>query len=312
MDVEVQHIGDGVLLYGGHTEGPGPVAFDVWDGTVWAADLPGDAYFHHDAKLIDDGRVLTLEEREVSDGGQAWTGFAIRGFDPATLVDGVPEVSFDWDSQVGVDQGALSPGWGDAWHANWFQWIDHGAGPVLYVSLCNTAEVVKIDVTSGEVEWVFGEGGDFELDGGSRYTQCQHGLDVSADGTRMLAYDNGRDRGESRVVEYELDQTSLTASEVWSWTDGWYESLVGDVDWLADGTVLVTQAHSECYGESDRSEVVQVDPATGDERWRLAFVDPLIALYRSELVDGCELFANVGQCPALEARWAELAPAFGL
>ena len=55
---------------------------------------------------------------------------------------------------------------------------------------------------------------------------------------------------------------------------------------------------------------VEYDPVTGDEHWRLAFADRWDAIYRAERLDGCELFSNVGQCPALEARWDELAPRF--
>ncbi|MEQ1565467.1 MAG: aryl-sulfate sulfotransferase, partial [Myxococcota bacterium] len=309
MDYEILDLGGRQLVYGGHTEGPGPVALDLWDGVLWAADLPGDAFFHHDVTFAPDGRLATLEERTVTVDGDSWTGFAVRAFDPDTF-----EVSWEYDSQRAADEGALPPGSGDAWHANWIRWIDHGAGEKLYVSLCAIQQVMRIDVATGATDWVFGAGRDFTLvdPGGAplpdgRYTQCQHGLDVSDDGTSVLAYDNGRQRGESRVVEYGID--GLVATERWAWTDGWYESLLGDADWLPDGSVLVTQAHSECYGESDRSEIVRIDPTTGAETWRMAFEDEQMAIYRSEWIDGCRWFGNVGQCPALEPRWAELAAA---
>jgi outer membrane protein assembly factor BamB len=281
---------------------------------LWEADVPGDPYLHHDTKQIADGRVLTLEEREVTDGDQTWTGFAVQAFDPATMV-----FDYDYDSQSGVDEGVFRPGEGDAWHANWMDLLDHGDGEKLYVSLCNAQTVHAIDVATGSVDWTFGRGGDFELVDPAgqplpddHFPQCQHGLEVSEDGTRLLVYDNGRTRKTSRAVEYALDPAAGRATELWSWTDGWYEDTMGDVDWLPGGTVLVTQGHPECWSEGDRTELVEIDPATGQERWRFTFLDEWDAAYRGERLGGCELFSNVGQCPALEPRWEELAPRFGL
>jgi outer membrane protein assembly factor BamB len=313
MDFEVQQIGDGVILYGGATPTTGPAAVHLWDGVLWEAQLPDDREFHHDAKQLADGRVLTLEARDNVAGGQSWRGFGVRAFDPATMA-----VSYEYDSQAAFDQGALPAGSGDVWHANWVDLLDHGDGPRLYVSLCYPSQVLAIDATTGQVEWVFGPGGDFALFDTAgdplpdeQFTQCQHGLDVSADGRRLLAYDNGRERDASRVVEYALDPEAVRATLSWEWTDGWRENILGDADWLPDGDVLVTQGHPECYdGPGDRTEIVKVDPATGTERWRFAFVDPWMAVYRSELLDGCALLANVGQCRDLEPRWAELAPRF--
>jgi hypothetical protein len=176
-----------------------------------------------------------------------------------------------------------------------------------------------VDAETGLVDWVFGAGGDFELVdptgaplGDDQFPQCQHGLDPSADGTRLLVYDNGRDRAESRVAEYLLDREARRATLAWTWTDGWHGIFFGDADPLPDGSVLVTQGHALC-GDStgERTVIVKLDPEH-HEQWRWAFVDPRIALNRSELLDGCEVFAHPEQCPALEPRWAELAPSFGV
>lgn len=312
MGVEVQHAGDGILVYGGTTGEPGPVGVDLWDGVVRAPDLPGDWEFHHDAKPLPDGRILTLERRPNTDGDASWTGFGARTSDPWT-----GEVDFAYDSQQGVDEGDLHASGlrEDAWHANSVDLLDSGDGPVLYVSLCYAYRVVAIDAATGHTRWVFGPNGDFSLvDAGgqplpdSEFSQCQHGLEMSPDGTRLLVYDNGRDRSESRAAEYGLDPAAGVATLLWTWTDGWKEATLGDVDRLPNGNVLVTQGHPDCWSPGDRSEVVEVDPATNAVAWRLSFVDPSDAIYRSERLDGCEIFGNVGLCPALEARWAALAP----
>lgn len=313
VGVEVLHVGGGVLVYGGTTNQPGPVAVDLWSGVSWASDLPENRYLHHDAKQLIDGRVLTLEQRPNTLGEDSWNGFGVRTFDPQTgLVD------FEYDSQQAVDAGALPVGVGDAWHANWVDLLDAGDGPILYVSLCFTSQILAIDATTQTVRWIFGAGGDFRLvdpagaplDDGE-FTQCQHGLEVSADGTGILAYDNGRERDESRVVAYTLDAAAGVATRDWTWTDSWHEGTLGDVDWLPNGNVLVTEGHGDCWSNGDRSEIVEFDPATGETGWRLSFDDPADAIYRAQRLDGCEVFANVGRCVALEPRWAELAPSLG-
>jgi hypothetical protein len=313
LDFELSHLGDGILLYGGHAEREGPIFHHVWDGELLAADVPGDPYLHHDCKEIADGRIITLEERDNERGSEEWIGFAVQAFDP--LAGTFEEL---WDSQAAVDEGALPPGSGDAWHTNWIDVLDHGEGLKLYASQCYLYTVIRVDLATGAVDWVFGPGGDFALqdaDGDplpdALFSQCQHGLEVSADGTRLLIYDNGWDRGTSRAAEFALDEAAGVATLLWSWTDGWYEELLGDVDWLPGGTVLVTQAHPECYSDEGLTSAVEIDPVTGEERWRMTFLDEWHAAYRSQRLDGCELFSNVGQCAALELRWGELAPSFG-
>jgi Arylsulfotransferase (ASST) len=231
----------------------------------------------------------------------------VRAYDPDT---GVWEELYD--SQAAVDEGALPVGAGDAWHANWIDVIDHGEGQKLYVSLCFIDRVLRIDLATRRVDWALGPGGDFAYVGANGPTSCQHGLEVSEDGTKILAYDNGVDRGESRALEYTLDLAARTATVDWTWTDGWYEPLLGDVDWLPNGDVLVTQGHPECFNAEGLTSIVQIDPLAGEERWRMTFPDQWHAAYRSERLDGCALFSNVGACSALEPRWAELAGAFGL
>lgn len=318
IDVEVLHVGDGVLVYGGATNLHGPAALHVWDGEVWAADLPGDNWFHHDAKQLADGRVLTLSEERDHVGNRNWNGFLVRTWDPAT-----GDTRTVYESQRAVDDGLLGPGPRDApyeeaedpWHANWVALLDHGAGEKLYVSLCRTWQVLRIDVATGDVDWVFGDDGDLALidEVGQplpreQFTQCQHGLEVSDDGTRLLAYDNGIGRAASRAVEYAIDAESRVAQRLWQWDgEGWFEGSLGDVDRLPNGDVLLTRAHPECWSYGSPSAILMFDPVSGDEHWRMSFLDPEDAIYRSEWLDGCALFSNVGQCAALEPRWAELA-----
>jgi hypothetical protein len=194
-------------------------------------------------------------------------------------------------------------------------------GATAYVSLCARWQVLAVDVATKDVKWLFGPGGDFTLYGpdGHRipdayYSSCQHGIEVSPDGNRILMYDNGWALGRSRAVEYELDHAAGTATMVWHWTEsGWYESILGDADWLPDDHVLLAQAHMECASTSPGrpNQIVEVDKVTGDVAWRLTTPHLNDCSYRAERIASCTLFRNAKYCAATRARLGELADAFG-
>jgi outer membrane protein assembly factor BamB len=317
MSVEFRYHGDGRFEWGGGWE-PNPLGrprqVDLYDGEIYdsAVALPDvdGALFHHDGKQLADGRLLTLEEVPIDDGaGGSFDGFRVRRVDPATGA-----VDFEYHSQRAFDEGHLPRRDGDAWHANWVDIVDVGGREQLNVSLCFVGKVAAIDVATGEWLWTLGAGGDFTLvdpQGNplpdSEYTQCQHGLDRAGD--RLLAYDNGWFRGYTRVAEYALDEATLTATLLWTWTEpDWYESILGDADWLPDGRVLVDMGHSECQSSSpgDRTTVVELDPARGTKLWEMRYAELTATAYRADWADPCALFANAKYCPAVGARLAEL------
>ncbi len=317
VDVEARYHGDGRFVWGGGEAADGrPRVVDLWDGEVYdSGSSLGDAartVFHHDGKELADGRILTLEFDPNTAGGTDFLGFAVRVHNPAS-----GEVDWRWSSQTAVDRGQLPVSYGgDEWHANWADVVVEDGRDVLYVSLCYYGWVLRIDPVGGDVEWILGAGGDFELVdwGGApldpfEYSQCQHGLEV--DGDRILFYDNGWWRGYSRASAYELDVDARRARLLWTWDDGgWYHGTLGDADWLPDGRVLVTKAFASCWDYGDHSEIVEFDPLTGVAASRLVLRERDHATYRAERIDGCDLFAEVGTCPARAERLAELEPAF--
>jgi hypothetical protein len=309
VSIEARYHGDDIVVWGGGYNDSGrPRRVHLFDGEVYDSASSLEDYwltvFHHDGKQLADGRILTLEADATEDGPRSFEGFDLRLHDPAT-----GSLSWNWRSQQAVDNGQLDPGaaQGDVWHANWADVAIEDGKDKLYVSLCFTYEIVKIDPLSGEVEWVFGPGGDFALlDAGGNplsddsFPECQHGLEVEGD--RLLVYDNGRTRLQSRAVEYELDTTTMTATELWSWwgdSAPWFYPNVGDIDYLPNGRVLIDQAQTQCTG--DPTSIVEFDPATGE-------VASTVQLrtgdgnYRAERLDGCEIFANATYCATLAAR----------
>jgi hypothetical protein len=321
VDTEARLGGDGTIAFGGGFSPDGRVRLlDLWDGIVYdsATSLrdADETIFHHDGKVLADGRILTLELETTRSGDLSFEGFRVRLHDPATEA-----VVWTYSSQQAVDRGELPVySGGDEWHANWVDVVVEG-GPgqgrrdVLYVSLCFYGWVLKIDPVAGVVEWVLGAGGDFSLvDHGGRplgedqFSQCQHGLEVQGD--HVLFYDNGWYRGQSRASEYEVDADTGIARLLWTWEDDWYETTLGDADYLPNGRVLVTKAHPSCWSYGSGSEIVEIDPLTGLAASRLSFAQPDAALYRAERIDGCDLFANAATCPAIADRVLALEPAF--
>jgi hypothetical protein len=298
------------LVWGGGFAPDGRVSsVDLWAGQTYAWDAPSweSTIFHHDGKRVADGRLLTLEIRPNHQGALTWDGFGIRLHDQATGA-----VSWDFDSQELVDAGVLPGGGGyedDPYHANWADWQDTPDGPAVYVSLCFSKQILAIDEATHAVRWQLGRGLGWTVQdaagnplGEEALPQCQHGLAVAGD--RLLVYDNGQDRYQSAAEEWSIDGASRTATLEWSWTEaGWTEPYLGDVDWLPDGRVLVTEATS--FGPAS---IVDLDPATGEVGGRLRF-DQGGYTYRAERYQGCDLFTSVRACPALADRYAEVSGA---
>ncbi|MCB9688654.1 MAG: aryl-sulfate sulfotransferase [Alphaproteobacteria bacterium] len=301
--------GTTTILYGGGEDPDGaPTLVDLWEGTVWRATPPswGSDQYSHDTKRLPDGRILTLQYVPNRQGARTWLGFGIRVLDPATST-----VDVQLESQRYVSEGLLPPGDGDEpYHANWVDWKDTPAGPVVYVSLYREQRIWALDATTGDLLWDLGAGrgwtvldenGDPLPDGA--LPQGQHGLEV--DGDRLWVYDNGVQRLQSRAERWHVDATTHTATREWVWTEpGWYEPVVGDIDVLPGGRVLLTQG---TLG-TGRQRITEVDLATGQVASRMSTDALLDTGYRSERYDGCALFASVAACPALRTRLDEVRP----
>jgi hypothetical protein len=310
--VEFRYHGDTLFEWGGgwdpNSRGR-PRLVDLYEGELYdsavAMSDTEESNYHHDGKRLSDGRLLTLETEYIEDGN--FDGFRVRRIDPDT-----DTVDFEYRSQRAYDDGHLPRGWGgDPWHANWVDIVDE----VLYVSLCNLARIIAIDVPSGELLWTFGADGDFSLVdsngdplGDDGFTQCQHGLEYTED-DRLLVYDNGNDRGYTRVSEYQLDPYALSATMLWTWTeDDWWETTLGDADYMDDGRILVGAGHSDCFSSNpgDRVTILEIDPTTGEKLWQLRYIDRNLTAYRADWADACDLFANAAYCPEIGERLTEL------
>jgi len=300
-----------------------PQQLELYGSTVRYDTLPfipdvEQRAFHHEARELDDGRLLALTEPEVvKPEGGTFRGFGAVIVDPTT-----DAVDFDWSSQRAFDEGHLPSGSGDAYHANWADVHDDAGQLVMLSSICALGWTVAIEVPSGDWRWAFGRDGDFDLVDtkgkplpDDEYPMCQHGLQFRGD--RLLVYDNGKqralERGFSRAVEYQLDETTMTATKLWDWTEpDWWEENLGGVDYTTVG-VLVAMAHIESGTPSpgDHTTFVEIDPTTGEKLWEVQYTEIIDMAYRAHALDPCDIFANAKYCPTVRERLVELAPILG-
>jgi len=108
--------------------------------------------------------------------------------------------------------------------------------------------LVKIDRSSGNLVWLFGEEGDFELEGPGKWLYHPHAPQLLDNGNIML-FDNGNlrpgvphEKLYSRAVEYSIDEANMTARQVWEYqgAEPFYSQFVGDADRLPNGNVLIS------------------------------------------------------------------------
>ena len=316
IDSETLHVGGGwgIFSFGASNRGVFRT-IDLSGQVILERDEPDYGLgFNHHSEPLPDGSYLTLTGNRDTDGDDTWNGNAIELWHPD---DGL---LWTWDSQGLVDSGFLSPPSpfdSLPYHANAVSLVTDSRGEAAWVSIYGREEIWRIDRSTGDLDLVFGPGGDFALFDpqgdplpDSEFPWVQHGPDYTDDG-RVLVYDNGNNRpgGEySRVAEYQLDLAAQEAVLLWSWTEpGWHNPIVGDADYLPNGNVLVTQGFNACFDPfgNDVSELVEIAPPD-EVVWRLTWPSRAHVTYRSERYDGCDVFHNARYCPEIASRISEL------
>ncbi len=177
-----------------------------------------------------------------------------------------------------VDEGAadvvLNGAQVNPWHCNA---IDIDADGNLLASFRNSDEILKIDATSGDVIWrLGGKKNQFQFIGDPlNGTSHQHGIRRLANGNIIL-FDNGNlhPTGESRAVEYRLDEQAHTAQLVWEYRHqpALSATALGFAQRIADGHTLV------CFGTAQH--LSEVD-AAGRLQWELRVDNTTHLIYRA-------------------------------
>lgn len=166
-----------------------------------------------------------------------WTSWDC--FDPAIMGD---DFAFGWTFANALDFDAVTDSY--------------------YVGLRGYSSIAKVNRSTAKCDWVFGKlGNTFTFaDGAARFLH-QHQFELR--GNRILVMDNDGMGGQtSRVLEYELDFTAMTAKQVWSFTSmpKVYVFVLGEPLRLSDGGVFINWSAA---GQMERLD------STGKSVWKL-------------------------------------------
>lgn len=270
------------------TNGEPPREVDFAGNVLWecthAICAAGKSVSHHAGKLsngnymlIEDvtrGSVKTPVFHEITpDNQEVWS------LDWAELVPPPADASGDWchGNSITVD-------------------IENNA---VYAN-CRWVGLLKTTYQNPTYEWLLPAAcanlglGDFTYSG-SQFIDS-HDPEIHSDGT-IIFFDNGgwmtrcaKDEYHSRIVEYQLDEATKTATLVWefpgtfsvsdTWYD-WYSPYWGDADRLANGNVLVAAG---ILDPNKESRVFEVSKAEGEVVWELHLPN-LYGMYRADRID---------------------------
>ena len=161
---------------------------------------------------------------------------------------------------------------------------------IVYVNSRNFSTFFKIDMTNGEIMWRLGKDGDFTFIGDSKnpWFEVAHDPEINGvNGNKVIFYDNGTvERGFSRIVEYTIDETAMTAEMTFEF-DGselgkrWWSEYWGDADRLENGNIFVTAGFYDMQQISRFFEVTR----EGEVVWELFLEladDWQVSLYKAD------------------------------
>jgi hypothetical protein len=267
------------------------VTYDVVDplgdplGVYTVPDIDGGTD-NHEFTILPDQDALMIGETARNLDTSIFDGGANTLVVEQTLWRIHPDggVAFHWDAFDHTNLANLSPAFGnraadplDATHLNSFDVTPDGN---YIASLRQMSQVLKIDAQTGNVLWTLGEHGDFTfindpLDG---FSGQHYAHEVALDD--VLLFDDGNEHQppQTRVVEYRLDRTAMTATLVWSYqpTPMFFAFAMGSAQRLPNGNTLIA------YGTMSRID--EVDP-TGHIVWQLVDDQPGFGFYRAQFVD---------------------------
>lgn len=205
---------------------------------------------NHEFQILPNGNYILLGYEPTTRDLTSWGGGADGRVRDSILQELSPdrEVLFQWNSWDHMDYDErVGESDVDYAHANSIT-IDTDGD--WLVSLRGLSQVVKIERTSGDVIWrLGGVSNDFEFINDLYAGLCGQHTAARVNDDNVLLFDNGQncypempDRGEhTRVVEYSLDETAMTAELVWSYSrkGQLYTKSQGSAQRLTNGNTFI-------------------------------------------------------------------------
>ncbi len=161
---------------------------------------------------------------------------------------------------------------------------------IVYVNSRNFSTFFKIDMNSGAIIWRLGKDGDFTFVGDKEnpWFELAHEPEINGvNGNKVIFFDNGTaERGFSRIVEYTIDETNMTAEMTFEFDGrdlgkGWWSEYWGDADRLENDNIFVTAGFYDMQQTSRFFEVTH----EGEVVWELFLErnnDWQISLYKAD------------------------------
>jgi len=242
----------------------------------------------HDLQLLPNGNALlmaydneTVDMSKVVQGGQkaaTVTGLVVQELDPAKNV--ILEWR-SWDHFSFTDSTAdLTAKNIDLVHGNALAMANDGN---LLLSSRNLSEITKINLRTGDIIWRMGGKANMFDFADSQLYAFQHDVRQLPNGD-ITVFDNQGTQDKpapSLGIEYKIDETKKTATEVWNFAHlpSVFGTFMGDTQRLADGnTFLDWGAPSQAAGYSYIS-MTEVAP-DGGILFELSFDQPYVS-YRA-------------------------------
>jgi hypothetical protein len=254
--------------------------------------------FHHEATLLDNGNIALLVNAFEEFNGKLLKGDRIEEYNATgdlvwswSSFDHLDTDRFPGELSTRVVDGAME------WtHANAIHQQDDGS---LLLSVRSQGWVVNIDHASGNINWILGSAEGLvkaslqdkflTLEAGS-WMSAQHAPMKTSKG-EYLIYDNRNEAelagaiNNSRAVKYQVNTTTMTATQVWESVVNKYTKSLGDVDELPNGNILITAGGP---GSNDNAYLVEVTAKVPSEVvWELHVNSD--SIYRAERVGWDEL-----------------------
>jgi hypothetical protein len=250
----------------------------------WIKDFNAVNGYHtdkHELQVLEDGGYLLLGRRVFHNVDMSRF---VNGGNPDATIDETciqeftaeDELIFQWRAWENLDIGSVGPAHvvdvlGSRINFPYMNAIDIDEDGHILVSNRYLNEVTKIHRRTGEIIWKLGGAhSDFSfVDDPLGGFWCQH--DIRALGHhRYTIFDNGNnhDPPVSRVVEYELDPDTMTATLVWEYRadPDRYTYYMGNAQRLPNGNTLIN------FVSSDYPMVVEVNPE-GQIEFEMDFVN---------------------------------------